>query len=182
VPTMNDKPEIHPETIRAARSAKHAARGAKGSAREAEHYAHLAQDTVDEVAEEAKAEVEHREDDRDKVLAEGLVQIQKTMRRVIRWLFIGLILIGLSGAVAYWFSAKETYEICIIRNVRTVEQGKALAKLGKAVEKDGDKNQAAVWHEFEVRASQNQLPPCDKPLFVEEYKPDPNRLPPRNGG
>lgn len=175
----DDQSELHPETVRAARSAKHSARGAKSSARDAEHWAHESQDAADEVAEEAMAEAKHREDDRDLALSNAMAQIQKTMQRVIRWLFIGLVLIGLGGSVAWWVASKETYEICIVRNVRSVEQGKALAKLVDAHTKDGSKNAAAAWKEFQTRGAQNKLPPCDRPPFVKEYRPDPNRLPPR---
>lgn len=109
---------------------------------------------------------------------------QVLLRRVFKYLAIGLTFFMLAVGVAFWqigglveknrqlidqvedvayTQALAGYEDCRTRNVRTRASVDGFKKLVTAHKADGNQEAAKIWAEYLVETQKQKLPTCEKP-------------------
>lgn len=109
---------------------------------------------------------------------------QKLLRRVFRWLGVGLVFFMLAVGVGFWQinglieknrqlidkvedlsyeQAQASYEDCLARNARTRLSVAGFKKLVRAHTLDKDLEAAKIWSEYLRETQKQKLPPCEKP-------------------
>lgn len=98
-------------------------------------------------------------------------EVQRLFHQVLWYAVMGVLTVAVAFAAAYYVQAKGEYRVCVDRNAAAMVTSQALDNLATAAEASGDKEEAAVLHQFRARRDGLTTPVCDKPPFTREYHP-----------